>query len=287
MATPTVYVICDQNCKFEGMTKEQIYAAIVQAVNEGTISNIDTGFITTLKTINGVPIRFFVGERTEYDALSDEEKKNLFAIITNEDTAAQLVEFVNNLENNIKGLEDTLLKIIEQLESGAIVVGKAKKDSEGNTISEKYVEVLSGTLKTTSSNCAEIGVAYSLGSLPKGKRLEDVFAVAIKGDMILSGLDSAESPKTTSGTLSGTTVVQYRYKSLNVSGMRMDSTGRLICETVAVKVIEYLGSIILKIDEWIKYYSANGTTVAYTETKKTTFDDLWETTTTTAAIYFK
>lgn len=104
--TPRVYVICDQNCKFEGMTKEQIYAAIVQAVNEGTIGDIDAGFITTVKTINGLPLKFFVGPQATYDALSDEEKENVFAIITNDTTRAGLLAAIESLQNSIKGLED-------------------------------------------------------------------------------------------------------------------------------------------------------------------------------------
>lgn len=72
------------------MTKEQILAAIVQAVNEGTIGNIDTGFITTVKTINGTPLSFFVGSQAEYNELSDEQRENLFAIITNDTTKEAL-----------------------------------------------------------------------------------------------------------------------------------------------------------------------------------------------------
>lgn len=104
--TPKVYVICDQNCKFEGMTKEQIYAAIVQAVNEGTIGDIDAGFITTVKTINGLPLKFFVGPQATYDALSEEEKENVFAIITNDTTRAGLLAAIESLQNSIKGLVD-------------------------------------------------------------------------------------------------------------------------------------------------------------------------------------
>lgn len=98
--TPTVYVICDKNCRFEGMTKEQIYAAIVQAVNEGTIGDIDTGFITTLKTINGLPLRFFVGNKAAYDELTDEDKQNLFAIITNDTTKEGIIEAIEKLQTD-------------------------------------------------------------------------------------------------------------------------------------------------------------------------------------------
>lgn len=117
-ATPTVYVICDQNCKFEGMTKEQILTAIAQAVETGTIGDLDTGFITTIKTINGTPLKFFVGEQAEYDALTAEEKEGLFAIITNDATKAGLLEAIKDLQTNYNELHDSLA-------DGSFVVEKA------------------------------------------------------------------------------------------------------------------------------------------------------------------
>lgn len=142
-STPTVYVICDQNCKFEGMTKEQIYAAIVQAVNEGTIGDINTGFVQTIKTINGIGLKFFVGTQAEYDRLSNEDKENLFAIITDDATKDGIIAALNNLDDKIDDLT-------EKLGSGAFVVEnaqhstnadeaqKATKDSEGNIIARTY-----------------------------------------------------------------------------------------------------------------------------------------------------
>ena len=107
MATPIVYVLCDQNCKFEGMTKEQIYAAIMQAVSTGRITNVDAGFISKVKTINGKYIKFFIGSQSEYDALSEAEKKdNLFAIITNDTAKAGLLEAISALETWKKEVED-------------------------------------------------------------------------------------------------------------------------------------------------------------------------------------
>ena len=108
METPIVYVICDNNCKFESMTKEQILAAIMQAVNEGTIGNVDGGFITTVKTVNGLPLRFFVGEQAAYDALSEEEKKNLFALITNDTTKDGITEAIKTLQDDVGGLEKAI-----------------------------------------------------------------------------------------------------------------------------------------------------------------------------------
>lgn len=117
--TPKVYVICDQNCKFEGMTKEQILTAIIQAVNEGTIGNIDTGFITTIKTINGLPLKFFVGTESEYNALTDEQKNGLYAIITNDSTR-------ENMEELLETVSKSLNELIEGLNTGKVVAAEAQ-----------------------------------------------------------------------------------------------------------------------------------------------------------------
>lgn len=45
------YVICEYNCKFESMTKEQIIAAIEEATGN-VPTHIDDAFITKLKEIN-------------------------------------------------------------------------------------------------------------------------------------------------------------------------------------------------------------------------------------------
>lgn len=105
MVTPTVYVLCDQNCKYEGMTKEQILTAITQAVNEGTISNIDTGFVQTVKTINGHALKLFVGTQAEYDELTAAQKENLFAIITNDTTKEGFSNAIETLRADLTSLE--------------------------------------------------------------------------------------------------------------------------------------------------------------------------------------
>lgn len=103
--TPKVYVICDQNCKFEGMTKEQIFTAIMQAVETGEIGDINAGFVQTIKTINGVPLKFFVGTQSLYDTLSEEDKQNLFALITDDTSSEELMQYLNGLADRVSDLE--------------------------------------------------------------------------------------------------------------------------------------------------------------------------------------
>ena len=124
--TPTVYVICSNNCKYEGLTKEQILTAITQAVNEGSIGNIDTGFVTTIKTINGLPLRFFVGTQPEYEALTEEQKQGLYAIITNDTTASSMADMLTMLDATLTEHIETIGKEFANIIEGAYVVGEAK-----------------------------------------------------------------------------------------------------------------------------------------------------------------
>lgn len=121
MATP-VYAFCENNCRYETMRKEEIFSAIAQAIETGTVGECDTGFITTIKTVNGVGLRFFVGTQSEYNALSAETKKNLFALITNDTTKDGLLRALEELreeQNNINNVFNSLM-------TGASVVAEAK-----------------------------------------------------------------------------------------------------------------------------------------------------------------
>lgn len=123
MADRKYYVICDNGCKFESLTKEQILTAITQAINDGNVGNVDTGFITTLKTINGKPLKFFVGTQAEYELLTDSDKKDLFAMITNDATKDALlgaIELLNiEIDNLAQGLSsgEIVPKCVTDLET--------------------------------------------------------------------------------------------------------------------------------------------------------------------------
>lgn len=81
------YVICDDDSKHEGMTKEQILAAITQAIETGSIGNCDTGFITKIKEQNrGGYITVWAGTQAQYNAIA-EKALNCLYIIT-DDTAS-------------------------------------------------------------------------------------------------------------------------------------------------------------------------------------------------------
>lgn len=96
------YVICEDNCKFEGMTKEQIYAAIAEATGH-TPTPVDEAFITMIKEQNANHnIKVWKGTAAQYNALETKENDTLYFIDTN------TVKDVTDLENAINGLEQDL-----------------------------------------------------------------------------------------------------------------------------------------------------------------------------------
>ena len=75
------YVISDDNCKFESLTKEEILTAIAQAIESGEISDVDTGFVTTIKETNhNVGLKLWYGTQQEYNALQTLDDDTFYII---------------------------------------------------------------------------------------------------------------------------------------------------------------------------------------------------------------
>lgn len=65
------YVICDDDCRYEGMTKEQILASIEQALEQGYVSDPDAAVFSKIKEVcAGDAIQLWVGSEAEFNALS-------------------------------------------------------------------------------------------------------------------------------------------------------------------------------------------------------------------------
>lgn len=171
MATPKVYVICDANCKFESLTREQILTAITQAVNEGTIGDIDTGFVTTIKTLNGAPLRFFVGTQAEYEALTDDDKTGLFAIISNDTTKEGILTSLETLRTDLDGL-------IENLNNGRYNAANATNDGEGRNIIKTYAATFNGYVPLSGNTVVRSGtiMVYWESSSNTAKHIGDKIA---------------------------------------------------------------------------------------------------------------
>lgn len=102
------YVIGEGNNFYEGMTKEQILAAITQAVESHTISDVDTGFVTTVKEQNrNTPLALWVGTEAEYNAIQDKDYNTLY-IKTDDSTLEAIEEALQSQQEELDTHQSTL-----------------------------------------------------------------------------------------------------------------------------------------------------------------------------------
>ena len=99
------YVICDDDSKHESMTKEQILAAITQAIETGSIGNCDTGFVTKIKETNsGEYLTFWVGTRAQYNAVRVKDGRCLY-VISDDTTKEDFERSVTSINERLTALE--------------------------------------------------------------------------------------------------------------------------------------------------------------------------------------
>ena len=64
------YVVCDDDCRYEGMTKEQILTAIEQAVAQGHVSDPDNAVFSKIKEIRAnEAVQIWKGTEAQFNAL--------------------------------------------------------------------------------------------------------------------------------------------------------------------------------------------------------------------------
>lgn len=117
MSDRNYYVLCEDNCKFPAMTKEQILAAIEQAISTGKIHDVDAGFITKIKEQNrNGALKFWVGTKTEYNAI-DKKEHNCFYITTDDvsygEVCAELKTEIDELSEAVNATIEALYLEIE------------------------------------------------------------------------------------------------------------------------------------------------------------------------------
>lgn len=65
------YVLCDENCRYEAMTKEQTLAAIQQALEQGYVSDPANAVFSKIKEINANgTAQLWIGTETQFNALN-------------------------------------------------------------------------------------------------------------------------------------------------------------------------------------------------------------------------
>lgn len=93
-------------------------------VGEFVNDYVESGLVKTVKTINEKSFRYFVGTQSEYDALTDAEKENLFAIITDDVTKEELMARLNEVEQTVLGYDEIIDSIPDNFAKETLLYGE-------------------------------------------------------------------------------------------------------------------------------------------------------------------
>lgn len=135
MSERNYYVICDDNCRFEGMTKEQIYDAIAEATGS-TPTPVDSAFITKIKEQNANHnLKMWKGTEAQYNALAEKDTDTLY-IITRANVAPRIVnstvleEEINTTATNLAELQEYVDALQEEIDA---LQGEVQPINRGGT----------------------------------------------------------------------------------------------------------------------------------------------------------
>ena len=111
-------------------------------------------FVMAMKTVNDGVIRIFVGTQAAYDALSDEKKgEDLFALITDDDSADVLDDVVAEVESLKANLENS------QFTASQIKVGEPQYNGDKQLTESGYYHIRAWAYEET-SGVYDFGVVY-------------------------------------------------------------------------------------------------------------------------------
>lgn len=120
MSQPTVYAICANNCQYETYTKEQFLTILQQAIETGSLENIDTstGFIASVNDQNkNVGWRFWFGTQAEYNNLKAASglQDNTWYFITDDTTLTDLGKQVMELTTALEEVKTKITALTTEL----------------------------------------------------------------------------------------------------------------------------------------------------------------------------
>ena len=202
MANEKVYVLDDGENQREGMTKEQILAAIAEAISTGQVTGDYSAFIEKIKEQNkGAGIKMWVGTQAELLALPEID--------------ADTIYYVSDL-STLADIDNALAELKEQLTDGSFKVGKAgaadTADNVTGQIAGKAISAIfesNGTTAKEATHAAEADNADNADNVTgqiAGKAISAIFesdGTTAKEATHAAEADTADTANNVTGQING------------------------------------------------------------------------------------
>ena len=128
----------------------------------------ETGIVGSIETITGDLLGFFVGTKAEYNALTVEQKRRLFAIITDDTTKEELFEDIEEMHTKYTTLRSLLNSLIIQNGYEVVTTTKIREFKfTGDFTTDGYAYVCYIDVPLVSAYGCEYEIT-NLTSLPSG-----------------------------------------------------------------------------------------------------------------------
>lgn len=272
MAEKKVYVLDDGANQYEAMTREQIIAAITQAVNDGTISDIDAGFITKIQEMNKKGIlKWWVGTQAEFNALETKDSNTLY-LFTDDPLYQDIINALTEMEEKLlTQIEDKIGSRVEKIEGSIENINETLSNSEArartlvteNRAIVSDVKIVDGfrngtgiTYNPISINVSNSEIIANENKILYSLHLDLKFGsqqgpLVLQGDHANFGSTSLDIPFQINSSISGSNQ-DYEITWLNYDGANILKTiiiRNVDCDSSGFTVAEY--ELLLKI-EWSK-----------------------------------
>ena len=174
------YVLGAGKTLTEGLTREQIYAAIAEATGE-TPTSVDDAFISKIQEGNRSRIlRFWKGTRAQFNALATHDSATLY-IIDDDTTISDFETSLSNLENDVEEISEQIAGIVDT--DWASIYRE--------TVAQETVAIGRYRIK---SGIAFFEISYDVSNFSGGPADEDLFTVPVDLDLSLSDSSRGKIP---------------------------------------------------------------------------------------------
>ena len=173
MSDETVFALDEGENKRESMTKEQILAAIANAITTGQVTGDYTAFIEMIKEQNkGAGVKIWLGTQAELLALPEIDENTIY-YVTDMSTMADL--------------DAALTTLKQQLSSGDFKVGAADKATNVTTnINGKAITSIFETNGTTVRKATHAETAEMTEKIKMVKITPDDLSLSLSGSCVIS-----------------------------------------------------------------------------------------------------
>ena len=168
----THYIHDEKNNRIEGMSKEEIYALLAEAIQTGQLPSVDedTAFVTMFKSIvDGKTYKMAFCTQAQYNQLEAQGLlvADAYYIITDDETYDDLISYIDNKETSL--LENISTKVPINFNNGdiennitngatGVIIGVDRAEADENTIvNVKSYEIIIRASGTDTQSTLNVG----------------------------------------------------------------------------------------------------------------------------------